>query len=87
MSIRIIIGQRGWTWIGRVQTSGDSVVVTDAWCIRRWGTSKGLGELAQGPVPGTVLDYVGTIRLSPLNIVATYDVDQDVWEQCLARIA
>jgi hypothetical protein len=78
--LRIVIGQRGWVWIGRYQQEGDEVTLTDARCIRHWGTTKGLGELVEGPTKSTVLDQVGTVRLHRLGIVATYDVNEDAWK-------
>lgn len=81
--IEIVIGQRGWVWVGRVARSEQSVELTDAKCIRRWGTSKGLGELASGPLSNTVLDPAGTLKLHPLGVVATYGVDQAAWEKVL----
>ena len=72
--MRIVIGQRGWVWVGKYEEDGDEVTLTDAKCIRRWGTTKGLGELCDGPTKDTVADEAGTVRLHRLSIVATYDV-------------
>lgn len=79
-STRIVIGQRGWVWVGRYKESGDEVTLTKARCIRRWGTSAGLGELVDGPLDATVLDPAGTVRLHRLSIVATLDVKEDAWK-------
>lgn len=48
MSKQIIIAQRGWVFVGDVQRADDDVTITNAQCIRRWGTTRGLGELARG---------------------------------------
>lgn len=78
--LRILIGHRGWVFIGRQSTDGDDVVLSDASCIRRWGTSKGLGEIAAGgPTKTTVLDAVGTVRLHRLAVIATIDANEEAW--------
>ena len=56
------------------------VILTDARCIRRWGTTKGLGELVNGPTRETALDPAGTVRMHHLMIIATYDVNEAAWE-------
>ena len=80
--LQIIVGQRGWVWVGRVLREGDKVVIRNARCVRRWGTpGHGLGQLAnEGPQPETVLDDAATVRLHPLAIVAEYDCDEAKWE-------
>ena len=60
----IIIAPEGWVFIGEVTKEGTDLVVTNASCIRRWGTTAGLGEIAvKGVTPDTVLDFVGDIRI------------------------
>jgi len=77
---QIVIAQRGWVFVGDVERSGDDVTITDAQCIRRWGTTKGLGELAcGGPLRSTVLDDLGTVRLHALAVVAAIDCEADKW--------
>ena len=77
---QIIIAQRGWVFVGNVERSGDDVTISDAQCIRRWGTTKGLGELAKnGPQKSTVLDDMGTVRLHVLAVVASLDVEAAKW--------
>ena len=77
--MRIVIGQRGWVFVGRYSVDGDEVTLTDAQCIRRWGTTKGIGELVKGPTSKTVLDPAGTVRMHRLAVVATVDVDEAAW--------
>jgi len=71
--VRIVILQRGWVVVGRWHRDGDDVTLTSASVIRRWGTSKGLGELANGPLSETKLDPAGTIRCHILAVVAAMD--------------
>lgn len=76
MSLEIVIAQRGWVFIGEVSiVSPTEVVITSAKNIRRWGTTKGLGQLAtEGPTENTHIDNVGTVLLHPLAIIARMPV-------------
>lgn len=68
-SPQIVILDRGFVFVGDVAVEGDWLVIRNAKNVRRWGTSKGLGELAkEGPKPETKLDPAGTVR-SPMRAV------------------
>ena len=69
---------------GRVEADGDQVTLTNARCIRKWGTKQGLGQLVGGPTAQTILDPAGTVRLHVLAVVATYDASEDGWKAALA---
>ena len=71
---KIVVLQRGWVVVGLVEEDGDKIVIHDAAVVRRWGTSKGLGELAaKGPLPETVLDPAGRVEAHKLAVVLTID--------------
>ena len=56
--VKIVILQRGWCFVGYLERNGDDCKLTKANVIRRWGTTKGLGELAlNGPLSNTCLLY------------------------------
>lgn len=61
LGCNIVVMDRGWVYVGVVTIRGDNVLLTNARNIRKWGTTKGLGELVNGPTPSTVLDPVGEI--------------------------
>lgn len=77
--VRIVILQRGHVMVGRWSTDGDMCSLDDAAVIRRWGTTKGLGELAHGPTSNTVLDPAGHVEFHVLATIATISVDADAW--------
>ena len=82
--IRIVILQRGWTMVGRYTEDGDRIILSDAQVIRRWGTTKGVGELAAGgPTLKTVLDPAGRVEAHRLTVVATLDADSEAWRAVL----
>ncbi len=59
---QIVVLDRGFVYAGRVEITDGVVTITNAKCVRRWGTSNGLGELAaEGPKPNTRLDEAGTV--------------------------
>ena len=61
---QIAILDRGFVFVGNVAIEGDWLLITDAQNVRRWGTSRGLGELAaKGPLKDTVLDPAGAVRV------------------------
>ena len=83
---QIIIAERGWIYVGRIGRDGDRVVIRDAQNIRRWGTEKGLGELAVlGPKSETILDPYGTVRVHVLAVVGAVECDDVVWNAWAAK--
>lgn len=79
--IRIVILQRGWVVVGRYSQKGEECTLEGAKVVRRWGTSKGLGELAAGgPIEGkTVLDPAPTVRFHALTVVASIACEASKW--------
>lgn len=78
---RIVVLQRGWVVVGDVSAIGTELVITDARVIRKWGTTKGLGELVDGPTAETVLDEAGTVRAHALGVVLTLDTKAEKWDR------
>ena len=80
--IKIVILQRGWVVIGRYSDDGDYGILNDAYVIRSWGTSKGLGELAlEGKQSDTKLDKTGIVRFHKLTSVALIDCIDAKWNK------
>jgi hypothetical protein len=70
MGSQIVVLDRGFVYQGNVTKLGDEVTIENAKNIRRWGTSKGLGELAaNGPQPNTVLDEAGTVTANSRAVI------------------
>jgi hypothetical protein len=78
--LQIAVLDRGWVFVGHASTGDGFLTLSDAKCIRRWGTTKGLGEIATGgPTKTTVLDDAGTIRAPIANVVALIECDATRW--------
>lgn len=77
--VRIVVLQRGWVVVGYYAEDGDDVTVTNASVIRAWGTTKGLGQLIDGPTSATKLDKSGTVRAHRVAVVLTLDADETKW--------
>ena len=77
----IVVAQRGWVAVGDWYQTGERVDVRNASIVRRWGTDKGLGQLAtEGPRENTVLDPVPLgLRLHVLSVVALFPCNTAVW--------
>ena len=55
--IRIVVLQRGWIHIGRyIRKENGQVELHNSYNIQNWGTTKGLGQLCNGPTPKTILN-------------------------------
>lgn len=79
-NIRIVILQRGWVFIGRFYQCESQCELQNAYCIRRWGTTQGLGQLAyEGKQEETVLEKTPTVKFHELTIVATIDCEESKW--------
>lgn len=78
--IKIMILQRGFVFVGRVEHDGDNVIISNSQNIRRWGTTAGLGQLAMsGPTADTKMDPSGTVSCHKLGVVAEIDCTFSGW--------
>ncbi len=81
----IFVCERGMVLVGRVVEEDTlSVTLNDCAIIRRWGTTKGLGQLAiEGPKTETVFDPEpdGTKLFKMGNIYRQIPCNQKKWEK------
>lgn len=65
--IQIIVADKGFVFIGRIhETDGPEVTISSTQNLRRWGTTRGLGELVGGPTEKTEYDPWGTVITVPI---------------------
>lgn len=78
--LAIVVADRGWVWVGKVTTSPDFVEIQGGRCVRRWGTSEGLGELAKkGPLANTRLDAPADIKVAARALIAIVPCEAEAW--------
>ena len=80
----IAVVQSGWVFVGtKNEKDADPSIfrMDNAACVRQWGTTKGLGEIAlAGPTDRTILDPCGTVECNKVNVLFTIPVDQARWQ-------
>lgn len=77
---QITVLDRGFVYVGHVTIDDGFATITGAQCVRRWGTSNGLGELAaKGPQPQTKLDAAGTVVAPLTALVHLIACDPTAW--------
>lgn len=77
----IVVLERGYIYVGDLSWQGNWGKLIQCRNIRRWGTTKGLGELVTGPTADTKLDFVGVLHfpesavilIIPVSPVATWE--------------
>ena len=78
--IKIVVLQRGWVYIGRFERNGNDCKLHNAYCIRVWGTTKGLQELVNGATTSTKLDKCeGVVEFDWLTTIHTITVNSSKW--------
>lgn len=77
---QIVILDRGFIYVGDVAIENDWLIIRNARNVRRWGTSKGLGELAKdGPKPETKIDPAGTVRAPLRSVIGLLECEASSW--------
>lgn len=77
---QIVILDRGFVYVGDVAIENDWLVIRNARNVRRWGTTKGLGELAKnGPTTKTLLDPAGTVRAPMRAVIGLVECEASSW--------
>ncbi len=81
--VKIVVLQRGWVLIGFFEKEGTSGKLHKASVIRNWGTTRGLGELAQyGKTKDTKLDPCnGLVEFDILTVVLMINANEEVWKK------
>ncbi len=78
--VKIVVLDRGFVYIGVIKVDADFVTIYNAKNLRVWGTTKGLGELANGPLSNTKVDHVGTVKAPIRALISLIDVDAAKWK-------
>jgi len=77
---QIVVLQRGWVVVGDVEKTPEEVKISNCSVIRIWGTSNGLGEIAEsGPTSKTKLDKCPDVIVHPLSVVLYMNVNEEKW--------
>ena len=80
--LMIAVLDRGFVIVGKGRLENNYWHFRDVSCVRRWGTTKGLGELAKnGPLPETVLDPQPATQVHELQTVQIIDCEVEKWTQ------
>jgi hypothetical protein len=78
--VKIVILQRGWVMVGIFSQINSQCRLDNAAVIRKWGTTKGLGEIANsGPTKDTVLDKTPPVEFHELTVIATIQCRAEKW--------
>jgi hypothetical protein len=82
--IKIVVLQRGWVYIGRFERNGNDCKLHNSYCVRVWGTTKGLQELVNGATTSTKLDKCeGIVEFDWLTTVHTITVNSSAWNKLI----
>ena len=83
--VRICVLHRGWVLIGEYSRKAEFITLKNTHVIRRWGTTKGLGEIAvDGPLSGTVLDKEPECEFHTSQCIRTIKCEVSKWKKHLA---
>jgi hypothetical protein len=79
--IKIMVLQRGWVMVGRLERDGSECKLHNASVLRNWGTTKGLGEIATGgPTSSTKIDKCGgLVEFDYLTVVCSISCEESKW--------
>jgi len=78
---KICVLDRGWVLVGDLKKDNDEYTLENAFVIRRWGTSEGLGELAlNGPLKDTKLDKTPLVMFNKKYLIMTISCDESKWK-------
>jgi hypothetical protein len=84
VTVRIVILDKGFVSVGVYSQGTDWASLDNAFIVRRWGTSKGLGEIAEhGPTDSTILDKTPKQNFPVRSIINTIDCNAKKWKKVL----
>lgn len=78
LGMQIVVVGNGFVHVGNCSITDGFLRIDDAKNIRRWGTTKGLGQLASGPTKETIYDTAGTILVPLARVI--FLIATDLWK-------
>ena len=78
-NFRIVVIQSGWVLAGEYSIAQGVVTLKNSTVIQKWGTTKGLGELAlSGPTSESVIHPCGTAEIPASAVLYTLEVNPKI---------
>ena len=78
---KIVVIERGWVVVGQLEKDEKWFILINGAVIRRWGTTMGLGELAQqGPLPETKLEPLPLTKFLESQVIMIINCAEDKWK-------
>lgn len=78
----VVVLDRGFVYVGRTTTDGEFCTIAEARNVRRWGTTKGLGQLVlDGPQANTQIDKVGTTKAPMRAVISIHPTREELWSK------
>jgi len=76
----LVVADRGHVWVGNARDEGDYTIVTDARIVRRFGTDRGLNQIAnEGPTAKTIVGAPATLKVARWAIIAIIPCEASAW--------
>lgn len=79
LGTQIVVLDNGFVHVGRCSVQDGFLRIENCKNIRRWGTTKGLGQLMSGPTSDTVSDDIGVALVPISRIVFFIEVTNGGW--------
>lgn len=80
LPLRLAILDRGFVYVGRIKETPEGIRIERAACVRRWGTTNGLGQLAaEGPTRQTILEESLPVIVYRAAVMHQIECDAGKW--------
>jgi len=70
----IVVVESGFVYIGECSYRGEFLKIENCLNVRAWGTTKGLGQLINGPTKETVTDPCGTVIVPKGKVILFLEI-------------
>ena len=78
---QIVVVDSGFVFLGDCISDQDTLVMTNVKQLRQWGTSRGLGQLVDGPTAQTVMDPIPSVIVPRPRVIFTIPVNESKWSK------
>jgi hypothetical protein len=77
----IVVVDNGFVFCGNCDGDAVTLLINSCKQLRQWGTTKGLGELVNGPTPKTQADPIPCVLVPRSRVVFAIPVNPKAWSK------